>query len=87
MLDRKTLTGFCLGAAVAMAATIALHSGNAGAQTGANQPHMQSALAALTTARAELEAGAWNKGGHRVNAIQHVNAAITEVQAGIAYAN
>lgn len=87
MLDRKTLTGFCLGVAIAVAATIALHAGNAGAQTGANQPHMQAALAALTTARAELHAGASNKGGHRVKAIEHVNAAITEVQAGIAYAN
>lgn len=87
MLDRKTLAGFCLGAAIATAAIVALHAGDAGAQTGANQPHMQAALAALTNARAELEAGTLNKGGHRVRAIEHVNEAITEVQAGIAYAN
>jgi hypothetical protein len=87
VLNRKTLTGLCLGAAVAITAAVALHAGNAGAQTGANQPRMQAALAALTTARSELQAGATNKGGHRMKALELVNDAIVEVQAGIAYAN
>jgi inosine/xanthosine triphosphate pyrophosphatase family protein len=45
---------------------------------------MQNALAALQTARAELTIAEQNKGGHRANALNLVNQAITEVQAGIA---
>jgi hypothetical protein len=50
----------------------------------AAQPHMQAALSALQTAKAELEAAIPDKGGHRVKAIALVNDAITEVHAGIA---
>ena len=53
----------------------------------ANQPHMQSALSALYTARNELNAAGTNKAGHRVNAINYVNDAIQEVRSGIAAAN
>jgi hypothetical protein len=49
----------------------------------AAQPHMQAALSALQTAKAELEAAIADKGGHRVKAIALVNDAITEVHAGI----
>ncbi len=48
------------------------------------QPHMQNALAALQSARGELQVAEHNKGGHRVNAIRLVDQAIAEVRAGIA---
>jgi hypothetical protein len=53
----------------------------------AGQPHMQNALNALYTAREELNAAASNKAGHRVNAINYVNDAISEVRQGMASAN
>jgi hypothetical protein len=69
--------------AIALASlVIGLGAGAALAQ--GNQPHMQNALAALQTANAELQLAEADKGGHRVNAINLVNQAITEVQAGIA---
>jgi hypothetical protein len=87
MFDRKTLMVFCAGAAAAATLSFAMQINLASAQTGANQPHMQAALASLTNARGELQAGATNKGGHRVNALNLVNQAIVEVQAGMAFAN
>ena len=51
----------------------------------ADQPNMQSALAALQQARASLERASADKGGHRVKAIQHVDAAIAEVKAGMRF--
>ncbi|HTA38929.1 MAG TPA: hypothetical protein VK760_07630, partial [Candidatus Acidoferrales bacterium] len=53
----------------------------------ANQPHMQNALNALYTARNELNAAGTNKQGHRINAINYVNDAISEVHQGIAAGN
>jgi hypothetical protein len=53
---------------------------------GANQPNMQAALGSLQAARAELIQSRPNKGGHRERAINFVNAAINETEAGIAYA-
>jgi hypothetical protein len=53
-------------------------------QVQAGQPHMQSALAALQTAKAELQSAEHDKGGHRAKAVGFVNSAIAEVQAGIA---
>jgi len=50
----------------------------------AAQPHMENALAALQTARNELQVAEANKGGHRVNAIRLVDDAIGQVRAGIA---
>ena len=50
----------------------------------AAQPHMDNALAALQTARNELQVAEHNKGGHRVNAMRLVDQAINEVRAGIA---
>lgn len=49
------------------------------------QPHMQAALDHLRDARAQLEQASADKGGHRVKAIELVNQAIDEVQAGIRY--
>jgi hypothetical protein len=48
------------------------------------QPHMKAALEALRSAKKHLEEAEADKAGHRVKAIEHVDAAITETQAGIA---
>lgn len=68
------------GLAVAMGAGIFI------GQALAAQPRMQSALDALLTARSELNAATANKGGHRVKALGYVDQAITEVRAGIEFA-
>jgi pentose-5-phosphate-3-epimerase len=52
----------------------------------AGQPYMQSALAHLREARASLQRAIPNKGGHRERAIDLVNQAIAQVEAGIRYA-
>lgn len=48
------------------------------------QPHMKAALEALRSAKHHLDEAAADKAGHRVKAIEHVNMAITETEAGIA---
>ena len=50
----------------------------------AAQPQMEAALNALLTAQTELKVAEHNKGGHRVKALELVNSAIAQVQAGIA---
>jgi len=57
-----------------------------GCVTGRGQPHMQAALDHLQTAKAELQSATADKGGHRVRAIELVNRAIGEVEAGMEYA-
>ncbi len=52
----------------------------------AGQPHMQDALSHLRAARAALSRAEANKGGHRERALEHVDAAIRETEAGIAFA-
>jgi hypothetical protein len=74
----RRLLGFAAVAAVAVAAFAA--------GTFAAQPHMDNALAALQTARSELQVAEANKGGHRANAIRLVDQAMAEVRAGIAAA-
>ena len=51
-----------------------------------DQPHMQAALDALTSARNNLDKANPDKGGHRAKAIDLVKHAIDEVNAGIAAA-
>jgi hypothetical protein len=63
----------------------ALAAGVAIGQAWAAQPHMQAALDALTTAKAELKAALDNKGGHRVAALKDVDDAIKEVKAGMEF--
>jgi hypothetical protein len=65
-------------------ASLAIGIGAGAAVAQGYQPHMQNALASLQTAKAELQLADPDKGGHRVNAINLVNQAITEVQAGVA---
>jgi hypothetical protein len=56
-----------------------------GAQTAeADQPHMRSALQALRNAQGQLSIATHNKSGHRENALNLVNQAISEVESGIA---
>ena len=52
----------------------------------ADQGNMNDALGHLRAARASLERAERNKGGHRERAIEHVNAALREVEAGVAFA-
>jgi hypothetical protein len=73
--DRRTAV-LALVATAAAAATGTAH---------ADQPHMEAALAALQQALAELEKAAPDKGGHRVNSINAVKAAIAEVKKGIEF--
>jgi len=58
--------------------------GFAAGYVAAAQPHMHNALAALQTARSELQEAKHNKGGHRVKALELVDAAILQVRRGIA---
>jgi len=51
-----------------------------------DQPNMEAARTSLQTAKAELQKALPDKGGHRVNALKLVNAAIAEVNQGIAFA-
>lgn len=48
-----------------------------------DQPHMQTALAALESAKNNLERATDDKGGHRANALGLVKDAISEVKKGI----
>jgi hypothetical protein len=50
-----------------------------------DQPNMQAARGSLQTAKTELQKATPDKGGHRVNALKLINAAIGEVNAGIAF--
>jgi hypothetical protein len=52
----------------------------------ASQPHMVNALHDLQAAQTQLNAATADKAGHRANAINLVNQAITQTQAGIAAA-
>jgi anti-sigma-K factor RskA len=75
--------------AVLAAGAVALTAlGAAGGFTAAqaDQPHMQTALADLQSAKAELTVAVADKGGHRANAIRLTNQAIAETEAGIGFA-
>lgn len=52
----------------------------------ANQPEMDAAMSELRSALDSLRAAEPNKGGHRERAIELVEQAIAETQAGIDYA-
>jgi hypothetical protein len=48
------------------------------------QPHMQNALGFLQSARSELNMAERDKGGHRTVAVNLINQAIVQVEAGMA---
>lgn len=50
-----------------------------------DQPRMQAARADLQAARAQLRNATNDKGGHRARALEHVDAALVEVNAGIRF--
>lgn len=76
---------FGKSAAVAIFATLTLvFSASGGAD---RQPRMVEAIDHLERGLAALKAATPDKGGHRANAIQHVERAISETRAGIAYDN
>lgn len=52
----------------------------------ADQPHMKNALMHLREARSALQRAEHNKGGHRARAVQLINSAIAEVEAGMSAA-
>jgi hypothetical protein len=58
-------------------------AGIAVAKMEAAQPHMDNALRALRNAKVQLEMAEPDKEGHRVKAIELVNQAIAQVEAGI----
>jgi hypothetical protein len=51
----------------------------------ADQPRMAAARGELQQAKMQLQAAMANKGGHRVKAIEYINAAISEINQGIAF--
>jgi hypothetical protein len=71
-----------LGLAVPVALPAGQGAGGAAAAQ-EPQPHMRAAPTALQSAKRHLEQATADKGGHRLKAIGHVNAAIDEVQLGI----
>ena len=74
---KSLLAAACLGGTLALGVAIG--------SAMADQPMMHAALDDLRQARAHLNAGTPDKGGHRVKAIRLVNEAIDEVQAGISF--
>jgi len=68
-----------IGVGIGMALSALL----AGAVAWADQPYMREALNHLRQARGALEAAARDKGGHRENAIELIDRAITQVERGI----
>jgi hypothetical protein len=51
--------------------------------TSPDQPHMETALIALESAKNNLDRATTDKGGHRVKALDYVKDAISEVKKGI----
>ena len=76
-MTKSSMRFMLIGVGVAMVASFA-----AGFALAA-QPHMQAALKALKNSRGELQTATPDKAGHRVKAIELVDQAIAEVQAGI----
>jgi hypothetical protein len=52
-----------------------------------DQPHMRAAMEHIRQAQQQLDQAASDKGGHRIKALEHLKAAMAEVEAGIQYAN
>jgi hypothetical protein len=74
---RIALTG------AAAASVVAVTAGTAEAYQG----NMERSLSSLYDALSELREASSNKGGHRVNAMNLIQQAITEVNAGIEFAD
>jgi hypothetical protein len=66
-------------------ALIVIIAGLSAGRLFADQPRMHAALDHLRNARAELQAAASGKGGHRERALELTGRAIAEVEAGIEF--
>ena len=82
LTSRRNLVALA-GRAVLSAAAI----GSLSKEAAAEQGNMEAALRALHSALESLRAATPNKGGHKEIAVQLVQQAIGEVQAGIQWAN
>ncbi len=80
MLSRLKKPAFAFAAGATLSAAVLVGGALA------NQPLMWRAMGALHNARAALMEAEPNKGGHRERAIELVDRAIAEVQAGIDFA-
>ena len=80
---KVTTVGFAAALSMSLIAGVFM-----GCSTGvrAGQPHMQSALDALTSAEHELSVADEDKGGHRANALRATRNAINETREGISFA-
>ena len=78
LVSRRTLFQLLGGVPIAVALPAVLR-----AAVQEPQPHMRAALTALQSAKRHLELASADKGGHRLKAIGHVNAAVEEVRLGI----
>ena len=84
MISRKSLLGVLIAVLGLSVTGYIVPTQIAWATTSnSDQPHMQAALAELQSARGELQAADADKGGHRVNALNLIASAISEVNAGI----
>lgn len=72
-------------AAAAFSCTAIVAAAFIAGQASADQPRMHEALGNLRQARANLVAANADKGGNRMAAIRHVDAAIASVERGIAF--
>lgn len=79
---RRDLARLATGSAIAAATVVA-----ATAPASAYQGNMERAMSSLYEALAALREATPNKGGHRENAMQLVQQAIQETQAGIEWAD
>jgi len=79
---RRRIAGLAGGAiaATALAGTLATPAA-------AEQGNMEAALGALSSALNSLHRATPNKGGHKERAVQLIEQAIAEVQAGIVFAD
>ena len=66
---------------------VVLSTGLAAGVAWGEQKHMQNALDHLQKAKEQLTQAKGDKGGHRANAVELVDKAITQVQKGMEYAN
>ena len=74
----RTIASFVLGAVLATSISTAVAD---------RQPLMRDALQNLKQAQTALQNAAHDKGGHRAKALQLTNAAIVQVEKGIAFDN
>jgi len=73
-----TLTSLLFGAIITASSSLAFAE---------RQPRMNAALVHLQKAKMQLSKASWDKGGHRVAALKHIQIAINQVKKGIVFDN